>query len=400
LATQITTRRRAGIMSSVLSSCSERPLAEFITEVREISGVRFFDLLILRKTDIREIEEACGPLSPIVSHGDIDTRTSAHILAVDENFGTILKWVTDQFNRSNEEYPKDSDRNKIAALATFFPRITSLSQERDSLNNSLPEPLTPAEIAVKALANTVRLALALKKAGLIADACWRQRSAIVEMVCGTILDRCSCQGCQRLHREQDVNYAFIAKKEEKIGTLCRALQAVYQAVESSPEGDDKNWAIGMELEPGPTYVLNGVDSIRSIFEKVDKVGGAFPKHVGLNVDVAHMKIAECPATTEGNDIGLEEFLDRIVHAHICDHPGMHTCDQIVGSWNPVERYDTEDYAYLDLFARILRKGNRKKGPPFSGKIALELEGCNRINWIHQSLSAMKHMFAIINRINT
>lgn len=107
--------------------------------------------------------------------------------------------------------------------------------------------------------------------------------------------------------------------------------------------------------------------------------------MGLNVDIAHMKIAEvCPSF-------LEKHKDWLVHAHICDYPGMHTRDQSFGAWDPVERFRSQFYPYL----RVLTEAGRdltgsRKARLYSNAVALELEGCNRIGWIHQSISAMRH----------
>ena len=121
----------------------------------------------------------------------------------------------------------------------------------------------------------------------------------------------------------------------------------------------------------------------------DKYAAALRPHVGLNVDIAHMRIAGVKAKD------LHPIRDWIVHAHICDHPGMHTRDQVVGTWTPVERYESEFYPYLRLLAEIDPQSPERAGRPFTGAVALELEGCGRINWIHQSLVAMKRMIEVV-----
>lgn len=111
---------------------------------------------------------------------------------------------------------------------------------------------------------------------------------------------------------------------------------------------------------------------------------ALAAHVGLNVDIAHMKIARVQARD------LMPYLPSIVHAHIADHPGVHTRDQQVGKYTPVQQVSKGGYRpYIDLLSERCRQS--ANGLPFSRAIALELEGCNRIEWIYDSLSAMTHL---------
>jgi hypothetical protein len=138
-----------------------------------------------------------------------------------------------------------------------------------------------------------------------------------------------------------------------------------------------------------------LESIRKTVQRLNgtiSVQGAnsdwLAKHVGLNVDIAHMRIARIKAAD------LRPFVDRIVHAHISDHPGMHTHDQIVGSWtNPGLRKGGYS-EYLDL---LLNRAHSASGQedsgnsvPFSGAVAVELEGSDRMFWIHDSLARLKH----------
>lgn len=410
------TKRR--LRRSVLSSCSERPLVELMREVRGVSRVRLFDLLILRGIDIWQIEPWLKkrdrpPLQPPRPRDMIDTRSSTQILAEEENFPSIRDWILEQIEGADRD-AEEGEEVRMAALATFFPDIASRSQ-----GSSADPP--PREVAVRALSNTVRLALALKRQGKVAESfCWapgnpddergggldtsrrrRRRYAIVEMVCGTVLDRCRCSLCENLRRPQNADpstgrrpasrdYAIECRLDAKIELLRDSLQQVYRSVAESPEGrEDHDWALAMELEPGPAYVLRDSASIDVALRKLD---GELARHVGLNLDIAHMKIAGVPVeTTQGNS-GLSEFKDRVVHAHLCDHPDMHTRDQVVGSWQPVEQYGDGRYAYVELLSEIANAERRGSELPFSGAVALELEGCNRIRWIHQSLSGMKHMF--------
>jgi len=417
-------RKASLLRSAVLSSCSDRPLSDLIAEISSIDDIHLFDLLILREIDILEIEQSMSAggnpkgLLPPRRKGGVDVRTSTHVLAFKENIRPISEWIEKQLwscqsDGADARIKGKKPQNHISALATFFPDVTSRSQQPVPLPDTyLDLKCTPRQLAIQALTNTVELAIELKRRGLIADPCRPSvPSAIVEMVCGTVLDQCHCQACETDRKNKELDYAVVATRKEKVRLLGDALKEVWTAL----KGGDKDWALALELEPGPTYVLRSLKSIRSVFGHLDQVDrelrqkekvayGPLARHVGLNVDIGHMKIAEVHARSqeelnEGYPSGLEDFEDRIVHAHISDHPGMHTRDQAVGVWNPVERLDSVDYSYLRLLAQIARdKEPRRTGLPFSGTVALELEGCSRIGWIHRSLIAMKHLTEIVEKL--
>jgi hypothetical protein len=415
---------RQAIRRSVITSCSGRSLAGLISEVRAISGVSLFDIFVLRDADIQDLESSGVSLS-VAESPIVDLCTTTQILAHDENTIPIADWIRDQFQFCNRNHRRlGAEPAAVAALATYYPQITTRSHLDDAEDEELARK-APFRVAQKAIANTVRLALRLKKARALENpgffrglcsgvgramsaVCRRgegrrglrlMEHAVVEMVCGTILDQCSCEGCsefrrefQRQHgRERDI--VFETRRKDKIRQLCDRLLSVVDLVDSSDEGrGEPEWVLALELEPGPTYVLNDLEALRHLkmcLTEDPKYERLLP-HVGINVDVAHMKIAEVDA-----DDLEREFKAWIVHAHICDHPGMHTRDQIVGTWSPIDRYSGSHYPYLKLLAEIDSASPKRNGRPFTGTIALELEGCGRIGWIHQSLASMKHMMEAV-----
>ena len=141
----------------------------------------------------------------------------------------------------------------------------------------------------------------------------------------------------------------------------------------------------MELEPGPTYVLRDRDSLTQVMAAVEQDARLLP-HVGLNLDIAHMRIAQVSAAF------LAKHSARILHAHICDHPDMHTRDQVPGTHTALDQRRGEFIPYLQLLVQRCNSQLVPGGLPFSGACALELEGCNRIAWIHQSVAMMRHLF--------
>lgn len=371
---------------SVITSCSTRSLSDFVCEIRAVSGVSLFDLFVLRDTDIEEMPE----LLPERESDELpDTRTSTQILADPQNFEPIGRWIQGQFRLCNDEQQRGgAEPARVAAFATYFPEITARSHLDHQVEGGADRSDVPFRVAEKAIANTVRLALQIKAAGLM-------EHAVVEIVCGSILDRCLCSSCEAKrgepHEDRRRDIVIRSDRDTKIRLLCDRLLEVVGQVRESAEGSDPDWALALELEPGPNYVLNDKATIGKLIALLrdDPKYEALRRHVGINVDIAHLNIAG----VEARD--LVEFRDWILHAHLCNHPGMHTRDQVVGVWIPVERYCGEDYPYLRLLAEIDESSPDRQGRPFTRTVALELEGCSRINWVHRSLVAMKHMTEVL-----
>jgi sugar phosphate isomerase/epimerase len=377
----------ASLRPAVMSSSSDRDLSELILEVASVSNVSLFDLLILRDVDIRSIP---GLLPPLPPKATFDPRTITQIMSNNKNVGPIADWIVDVFARCNTELAKrdaadptkrGGEPAEIAALATFYPGITDRAREIRGILDCAPRPAprSHASKAVRALANTVRLANTLKTKGLM-------RRAIVEIVCGTVLDQIDARDLDAARRlpdqyMQDDVLIFESSLESKLGVLLDRLLAVARLLKNEPEG----WVVALELEPGPTYVVNDERAIAMVLDLLDRPKyAALRPHFGFNMDIAHMKIANVSPEY------LESIGDYVVHAHICDHPRMHTRDQVVGVWDPVERFEGRFYPYLRVLENIRATRAREHGRAFSGAVALELEGCNRIAWIHQSLHSMRH----------
>ena len=58
------------ISPSVISSCSPRPLGDFLPEVKDISGVDLFDLFVFRAKDITQMRR-----DNVISAGDSQPPT-------------------------------------------------------------------------------------------------------------------------------------------------------------------------------------------------------------------------------------------------------------------------------------------------------------------------------------
>lgn len=349
-------RLAASLDVSVITSSSDLPLAALFQDLNRTVYARLFDLFILRDIDIQEIETR-GPLSPqrtTTASGSPDDRNIASIMAEEDNYVNIKDWYLEQC--------AVVPGLQVAAFATYFPDISSVSTSR-------------RERVVMALKNTVRLALELKKRGYMPH-------AIVELVCGSRLDRCDCPECEgeRIWEYDD---------EEKIKLLLDSLRKVITQVEQLLP--DERFVFALELEPGETYVLRDEESLRKLVRALSQ-DKKLANYCGINVDAAHMRAAEVTPSV------LEEFEHLLVHAHVCDLPfRMHTRDQPVGRWCPVDTAHCHHWEYLEVLSRRKARENLDSPLPFSGSVAIELEGCSRTDWIHQSIATLRARCLVTER---
>jgi hypothetical protein len=401
----------------IITSSSFRDLSDLLQELRFLGGEDVaFDLFLLRDTDISEIERRWGKNALKPPNGDqVDRRSLTSIMAESDNLPIVHDWLREAFRKV--------PGSRVSAFATYFPDISSAYESRRS-------------VAVQAIINSVRLALLLKQDGIAT-------SAIIELVGGSILDPCECESC----RSSGTIFAF--ERKEKVAWVVEALRSVVSGLREQDQIDAAQAEVGLaiELEPGDTYLFNDLHALDQFFSAVDQ-DEVLCRVVGLNLDVAHMRIVPVPAMPrkgmrilaplanqppptefysakvvgnpeiDGKTIEIEflegpsrgesavahlddckpRFLNRhwrrILHGHISDHPHMHTRDQPVGKWTCVFR---PAGGYLD-YLRLLRERSRTALPgelPFSHTVALELEGCNRIRWVAESLVAIKQSLAMV-----
>lgn len=179
--------------AAVLTSSSMYSLDDLVSEVIQVTGVACFDLLLLRDSDVIELDRQgiLRPESP--ADTTVDKRAHTRLMA-ESPWERIADWIIAKF----EPFRATTPGLRVPALATYYPEIASLSSER-------------RDLAVDALTNTIRIALKLKDAGLMTE-------PIVEIVCGQLLDTCECGACK--------DQVFIAPKEEKYAHLLESCLCV------------------------------------------------------------------------------------------------------------------------------------------------------------------------------
>ena len=119
---------------------------------------------------------------------------------------------------------------------------------------------------------------------------------------------------------------------------------------------------------------------------------------GINLDIMHYRIAGPEAGFPNADflddrLGAKHYWERIVHTHIADQAtGMHAVDQPLGRHTDLGHMPGAFCAFLKYFEKRRRTYDPlSSGLPFSGSVALELEGCSRIEWIHESVPALRRL---------
>jgi hypothetical protein len=340
------------MMVSSITSSSLRSIQSFVQEVSFHHPGAKFDLFFVRDTDLGEAFPQGLPTKP---------KTLAEIF-LRGNRGhyrpALEGWANKTF-----EWLKTTKR-QLAAFATYFPDISSM-HDGDFLS------------AIRGLTDAVSMAShASNHYGIM-------KVPIVEAVCGVVAERCLCADCSISRR------VTVFDDEVKQDRLMLGLRIVVRKLRRLLKSrTNRSFAIGLELEPGATYVLRDRQTLDSVMNRIND-DPELREHVGLNLDIGHMRIANVTASA------LKPYVDRIVHAHISDHPSMHTRDHFLGAWTDVSHANEFD-AYISLLAQR----DRDQVPPvlFSGAIAIELEGCNRLDWVLGSLRDLKRLL-LRNNIN-
>ena len=224
--------------------------------------------------------------------------------------------------------------------------------------------------------------------------------AIVEIVCGSVIDPCWCGRCldpQSLDPQSShPPRCHVTSRKDKLDILLDSLTKVVDGVTTDDDPDPK-FAFSLEIEPGESYVLNshiarhdegGDPLLKMLFDAVD-ASDKLRYRVGLNLDIAHMRIAGIPADA------LRPYMSRIAHAHISDHPRLHTRDQVPGSWTSTSQIDSDYLPYTTLLIdRALDAGTteatgQKNKLPYSFSFSLELEGNDSYRPLHEGFAIMK-----------
>ena len=383
---------------SLITSSSTLSLSNLMDEVGRHHPDTLLELFLLRDNDIDECFEA-----------DMSEATLASIVASGTFVEDFMKWIMKLVGSKNWRRNRHGIVSLVdwvtnlgrvreprsywfSGIATYFPGIVVC----DGAGHDDSRQLRKDSIA--ALVNAIRIACRLYNAN------WMQQP-VVEMVCGTVLDFCSCMQCQKMQADirdrrqamkQDSMQCFlVGNRSKKLDVLLDNLVEVCTTAEQHEECVGRPWSLALELEPGITYLLNGEASLEMLHQKLKKRGRASSKdailkrHVGLNLDVAHYSIAGVPVGI------IEKLRSIIIHGHICDTPGMHTRDLPVGKWTSASDPSSATRQMLEILSSEAQKQRSRSMPSMSRCVSLELEGCGRLDWVQQGLSNLSYLLRAI-----
>ena len=250
------------------------------------------------------------------------------------------------------------DSFRIPAIATFFPEISSLSDEKQR------------ERAGEALVGAVRLASVLK-------------AKVVEFVLGRTVERCRKKLDRKLEVPEGLQCEFVHTSTPQ-SRIKKAVEILAETV--CPEARKWGVKLAAEIEPGFSCVLNSPSNVEHF---LSEVGNAHIEDVvGLNLDIGHLLILshspkDCilPTTAAG-------WVKHIYHAHASDNIGHHFRDLVPGTLHSLDSREEERSfrKWIEVCAECADQ-NRA----FSGYIAVELEGCNRIQWIQRSVLRLSYL---------
>jgi len=246
----------------------------------------------------------------------------------------------------------------IPAIATYFPDIAS------------HDPRLRRR-ACNALKGAVRLASRLKV-------------PVVEFVLGRLVSRCHRppEGHGR-SRTLRCEYVYEANIDDKLAQVVPLLEEVADA------GGGKV-RLAAEIEPGYSYLLStraNIDAYRSYIAKRGLSG-----RVGLNLDIGHMLIL---ANTRGAGIDLGcvgQWREDVFHAHASDNIGFHFQDLVPGSLHPLLGTDGDGQSFeewVSVCLGLVKEMGRSRR--FSGYISVEIEGCQRNQWVQRSLLRLGYL---------
>lgn len=257
------------------------------------------------------------------------------------------------------------DLFQIPAITTFFPEISSKDKD-------------VAEQAGQALAGAVELA---KIVG----------AKVVEFVMGRRVERCA----EKPSNQNDFKCDFVynSQSEERLKKAVKVIKTyVYPRIKN--DDTDRCVRLAAEIEPGFSYVLNSRQAVARYIQLIKNMD----KYVGLNLDIGHLIIlANAPREEDRiSTADVELWKKHIFHAHISDNIGYHFRDLVPGTIHPL--YGGVDDREFERWIKIC-KDIAVENQGYSGYIALELEGCGRIQWIQRSLLRLGYLIRRVNSMN-
>lgn len=340
---------------SAMTSSSDLSIREIASRMAGTGHDPCLDLMLLRDRDMLDLD---------------DSRvTATEYLANPKSVDDVSDWLVSELQSADEGAGRPVS---VAAFASYFPNIASVHKEK-------------RDQSIQAMVNAVQIARTVtgrRNPGA---------TAVVEAVCGSRFDTVHPKRGDAETR----TFLIASNGLGALGRLVASLKTVTESLKNSDKfagGEAPKYRIALELEPGLTYSLHdalGLEMLGNLLMKAHLI-----PNVGINLDIAHMRIADVSAKVFDVEItathpGQEpvRLRDLILHAHIADHPFLHTRDQSLGTWTHVGQRSP----YLPYLRLLAGCGARTDGGGFTRAVAVELEGCDRLPWLLGSLTSLKHL---------
>jgi sugar phosphate isomerase/epimerase len=132
--------------------------------------------------------------------------------------------------------------------------------------------------------------------------------------------------------------------------------------------------IAVEAEPGPINLVRDRQTLLELCRLLDQGPHAdLASVVGLNLDVAHWRLAGIDLEWLRSHPDAKPIRNRIIPAHLSDHGKGHFGDCGLDSLTPLN--DIKPWVW---FLRGIAGTNRSRSevPNYSGYVAMELEACS------------------------
>ncbi|TWU00474.1 hypothetical protein Pla108_14250 [Botrimarina colliarenosi] len=324
-------------MTTAPSAVAAR-LPQFSSDPPLIEGVEWYTLM---QTDVE-----ASPLRKLATSHSINFDTAADFMAACESLQPEPRQaIIDQAIRSADF------TCPVIGIASFIPSM------------SLPPSCRGAETARRAIRFVSRLGASITKQRLVSGIA-SDRPFVVELVAGSRVtslfksngaaDRYSMS----YENEEVALDNFVENLRLTIGELRASISGVA-------------WAV--ELEPGPLFTINGIESLEAFCARLDN-DPLLNDRVGVNLDISHLRMT-CVQGVAGIDervsaarVRDSPIFRRIVHAHISGHcQKAHFGDRALSLKDSRATYGP----WIALLAQ--RAGIRNAPIPFSGYVSLELE---------------------------
>jgi sugar phosphate isomerase/epimerase len=303
-------------------------------------------------------------------HGDAVLDAGQHPTAVDRLAEIWRNKETEQF--------AENVRGKLpsipVAFSTFIPEVFS---DRESV----------AELGIAALCCLI-------------DVADRLGVKVIEMVGGSRI------GAVRHSSQLNYQSEPILNAQRLMASHGRELlvRRLVRVVEQAGLVPSKGVSLALELEPGPLYILNSLESLKYVAARLSSppLAGV----VGFSLDIAHWVLAGMRAASLRET--AQEVLQHVIHAHISDHGHGHFGDVAIGEVglgmtahdpSPAarERHLQAFEEWIDLLNAVCPRPEH--GPSgdhstrFSGYVSAELEATKGMHLVRKSLDALDQLLA-------